>query len=77
MPVFAVVCTHPDFMLTLFVRIWGVDWVLPGASFTLPVAGLKIVSIFVISYIQMNVVIPKRNEIVGLQLNKCDLLYVL
>ena len=30
-----------------------------------------------ISYIQMNVVIPKRNEIVSLQLNKSDLLYVL
>ena len=31
--------------LTLFVHIWGVDRVLPGASFVLPVAGLKIVSI--------------------------------
>ena len=49
----------------------------PGATFMLPVAGLKIVSISMISYLQMNVVIPKRNEIISLQLNKCDLLYVL
>ena len=31
--------------LTLFVRIWGVERVLPSTSLVLPVAGLKIVSI--------------------------------